>query len=96
MIELSHKQVHKTEENIETIQDHAIQGPVSQDQVNNGKLAETISKLSNTIPVVERSINVTDINKQAVILPPKQNEIKNDNVASTAIITGIVSKLVPR
>merc|ERR1712131_2900 len=87
MIELSHKQVHKTEENIETIQDHAIQGPVSQDQVNNGKLAETISKLSNTIPVAERSMNITDINKQAVILPPKQNEIKHDNVASTAIIT---------
>ena len=85
IIELSHKQVQKTEDKIERIRNQPVQ-TIRHGQVNNTKTIETISKLPNTIPVTETSKNVTNLTKQAVVLPPKQNERKHDNVASAAMI----------
>ena len=85
IIELSHKQIQNTEDKIERIRNQPVQ-TIRHGQVNNTKTIETISKLPNTIPVTETSKNVTNLTKQAVVLPPKQNERKHDNVASAAMI----------
>ena len=87
IVELSHKQVQKTEQ-MGKNRNQAVR----HDQETKIPTIETISKIQNTIPISEtiktQIDNTVAVGKQAVNLPAKQNEMKQDNPITTAIISG--------
>ena len=86
IVELSHKQVQKTEQTGNRNQ------VVRHDQETKIPTIETISKIQNTIPISEtiktQIDNTVAVGKQAANLQAKQNEMKLDNPTTATIISG--------